>query len=42
MTTQERINIMRGIDEQLGTRNESNMFNLVNQKSPKINMGERK
>jgi hypothetical protein len=42
MRAQEIINFLRGIHEQMRIWKESNMFNLVNQQSPKINKGERK
>jgi hypothetical protein len=39
MRTHKRINFMRGIDEQM--KNESNMFNSVNQSTLKMSRGEK-
>jgi hypothetical protein len=38
----ERINFTKGIDEYMRIRKESNMFNSVNQKSPKMYQREEK
>jgi hypothetical protein len=42
MSTQERINFMRGTDKHMRIRKESNMFNSANQKNHNIIRGKRK
>jgi hypothetical protein len=36
---QERVNYMKGMDEHMTIRKESNMFNSESQKNPKMNKG---
>jgi hypothetical protein len=42
LRAQERMNFMRGIDEQMRIRKESSMLISVNQQIPKMNKGKRK
>jgi hypothetical protein len=39
---QERINFMRGLDEQMRTGKEPNILNSVNQQTPKMNKEKEK
>jgi hypothetical protein len=41
MRTQERMHFIRGTDEHIRIKKESNMFQAVSQQTPKMDKGER-